>query len=513
MRLLAYLDDLVSDHRARVMLWLGLIGLLLLLRLLTLGTYPLIDTTEARYGEISRVMLSSGNWITPQQWPGQPFWAKPPLYAWLSAASMALLGVHEFAVRLPSFLFALMTGLLAYLWATGASTDRTAANETGLIALLALISAPLFYVSAGAVMTDPALAFCITWMLLAFERSVLSGNRATVWRYGFFFAAGLGMLAKGPVIVVYAGLPIAALLVWQIFRRNLVATLGLIWTGLPWLTGSILFLAVCVPWYVAAELRTPGFAEYFLLGEHVMRFIKPGWQGDLYGNAHREPLGKIWLFALGAIGFWAPLLITSFVKRHLPSQAITPPTSRQWLLCCLLAPLLFFSIARNIIWTYVLPVLVPFAVLIASQVSQRLGNSNAWRRALAITALACTVLIMTVWVTLAPDYAAQRSAQVLVNRWQQAAAQQPGPLLYWGGWPSHSLRFYSSNQAKVIDPKQPFNLPSGTDYVVLASHNLPAFKQWLSPQLPCVSSLIMAQTKSLSLLKISAVKSADCPAN
>ena len=66
---------------------LALLAVALAVRLVTLGTYPLADTSEARYGEIARVMRETGNWVTPQETPGTPFWAKPPLYAWFSAAS------------------------------------------------------------------------------------------------------------------------------------------------------------------------------------------------------------------------------------------------------------------------------------------------------------------------------------------------------------------------------------------------------------------------------------------
>ncbi|WP_230370493.1 ArnT family glycosyltransferase [Paludibacterium denitrificans] len=52
---------------------------LLILRLLTMWVIPLTDTTEARYAEIARKMLETGNWVTPQHDYGVPFWAKPPL--------------------------------------------------------------------------------------------------------------------------------------------------------------------------------------------------------------------------------------------------------------------------------------------------------------------------------------------------------------------------------------------------------------------------------------------------
>ena len=75
------------------------------MRLLLNAILPLMDKTEARYAEIARIMYETNNWITPQIDYGVPFWAKPPLNTWLSALSMKVFGVNEFAVRFPAFLF------------------------------------------------------------------------------------------------------------------------------------------------------------------------------------------------------------------------------------------------------------------------------------------------------------------------------------------------------------------------------------------------------------------------
>ena len=52
---------------------------LILIRLVSLGLYPLMDTTEGRYGEIARKMAEMNDWITPWFDTGVPFWGKPPL--------------------------------------------------------------------------------------------------------------------------------------------------------------------------------------------------------------------------------------------------------------------------------------------------------------------------------------------------------------------------------------------------------------------------------------------------
>ncbi|WP_137887258.1 glycosyltransferase family 39 protein [Pseudomonas sp. 2FE] len=92
---------------------------------------PLTDTTEARYAEIARKMLETGNWITPLHDYAVPFWAKPPLSTWLAAAAMGLFGETELAVRLPSLLLS-----LAVLWLTADLTRRHSCRDAGIAAAL-----------------------------------------------------------------------------------------------------------------------------------------------------------------------------------------------------------------------------------------------------------------------------------------------------------------------------------------------------------------------------------------
>ena len=202
----------------RVLLYL--LGAALLFRLASLGSYPLMDTSEARYGEIARVMLETGDWVTPQEIPGTPFWAKPPLSTWLSAGSAGLFGVNEFALRLPALLCALGVLALCYSWAE-ALPKRSGAGPVmhcGPLAMALLCTSAGFFVAAGTVMTDPSLALCTTAMLAAFHQAAIRGSRSIWWRYGFFLAAGLGMLAKGPVILLYVGAPIGLWALWQNVR-------------------------------------------------------------------------------------------------------------------------------------------------------------------------------------------------------------------------------------------------------------------------------------------------------
>jgi len=123
-------------------------------RLATLGAYPLLDTTEARYAEIARKMLETGAWLMPQFDYGVPFWGKPPLSTWLCAASMAVFGVNEFAARLPSLLMLMGCGALVY-----AVAALRGGRDQALWTLALFVATGLVFIAAGGVMTEMAGTF------------------------------------------------------------------------------------------------------------------------------------------------------------------------------------------------------------------------------------------------------------------------------------------------------------------------------------------------------------------
>ncbi len=214
--------------------WL-LLALAFAIRLLSLGSYPLMDTTEARYGEVARKMAELGDWITPWYDVGVPFWGKPPLAFWLSAGGQLLLGANEFASRLPHWLLGVL--VLWLVWDWQAREDRRQAR----IACVLLGSSALFFVASGAVMTDMALALALVLAMRGFWLG-LHGAEGIRRREGWlmFLGLGLGLLAKGPLTLILAGLPIG---LWTLLEWRWRA----LWRGLPWIRGSLLMLLVAAP--------------------------------------------------------------------------------------------------------------------------------------------------------------------------------------------------------------------------------------------------------------------------
>jgi len=257
----------------------GLAGIVLA-RLYSMAVMPLVDTSEPRYAEIARLMAESGDWITPWFEPGVPFWGKPPLSFWSQALGILMLGGSEFAVRFPSFVA--MAALAALLYR---AADILAGRASARLATLVLASMLLPLAAAGAVLTDSFFALGVSYSMLAF---LVAPTRSTLfWRYGFFVGLAIGLLSKGPLTFVLIGI---AIVPWiAVHRQRLLYV-----TALPWFKGMLVTLALTVPWYVYAEAKTPGFLQYFLVGEHFLRFLDAGWKGDLYGTAHERPLGSIW---------------------------------------------------------------------------------------------------------------------------------------------------------------------------------------------------------------------------
>jgi 4-amino-4-deoxy-L-arabinose transferase-like glycosyltransferase len=224
---------------ARERSWLALLVCsIVAVRLVTLAAYPLTDPTEARYGEIARKMLETGQWIMPQFEYGVPFWGKPPLSTWLSAASMGAFGVNEFAARLPSLLLMLGSGALVYALAVMRSNRDTALWSGAIFATTGLV-----FVAAGAVMTDPALTLGTTLAMAGFWTAV-DGRQSGRWLggYAFFVGLAIGLLGKGPVAVILAALPAGLWTLWTRRWRD-------VWARLPWVTGTALLALLVIPWY------------------------------------------------------------------------------------------------------------------------------------------------------------------------------------------------------------------------------------------------------------------------
>ncbi len=423
-------------------LWILFISAIVI-RVVSLGLYPLMDTTEARYGEMARLMVETGNWLTPQFDYGIPFWGKPPLFNWMSAIGIEVFGVNEFAVRVPHWLVGIFTlGCVAYL-AKQIKVDP-------LVSTLVLATSAIFSISAGAVMTDMALTFGMTVAMIGFYlcwRDNSSREQSNnVWGYVGFVGLAIGLLSKGPVSIVIFGL---AVFPWMVLQHGLVGAFTQLWCRFPIVKGTLLMLAIALPWYIMAEQATPGFIDYFIVGEHFKRFLVSGWEGDLYGSAHDEARGTIWLFWLSSAAPWSIVLPILFVRsgKNLKSIARQYNGAFSLAFCWLIAPMILFTFAGNILPAYVLPGVPALGILIAILLKE---SDEKWFKGVAWVV---PVLLVGAVVFLNLGKADTRSDRSIFEN-----IGTDTPSFYIGKRP-FSGQFYSSGKAKKLeDMEQPIAL-------------------------------------------------------
>ena len=424
-----------------------LIALIVIVRLLTMALMPVMDTTEARYSEIARIMAETGDWVTlqvtlPDNDYDQPFLAKPPLSTWLSSASMSLFGVSELSARLPSLLLGLGVAWLVFI-----AIRRRSDTDTALFGVVVLLSTLMYSVQMGAVMTDPSLLLSVALVMISFWLGWYSPTR-TRWHYLFFVGIGLGMLAKGPVAIVLTGMPVFFWCLLQ--RRGLID----IWLRLPWITGIVIALAIALPWYIIAEQHTPGFWDYFFVGEHWHRFTESGWQGDRYGDAHERPRGFIWVFwLLGSLPWGIILFCIAAIKRPKPvvvvgADAVRDRAWRQFLWSWILTCLVFFTFSGNVIITYIIPILPAMALLVVEYLKDD-WKSHWWK--FAVVVLLVQGLILAAALVVLADESGEKAAVAHYNE----LTEHEGSLFYWGKRP-YSAQFYSRGNARLITEEGQF---------------------------------------------------------
>ncbi|MGF1753866.1 glycosyltransferase family 39 protein [Vibrio makurazakiensis] len=417
----------------RTHLW-GLLGFALVLRLISLATYPLMDTTEARYGEMARLMVETGNWLTPQFDYGVPFWGKPPLFTWMSAVGIELFGLSEFAVRAPHWLAGVLTIILmAYM--------ARKSGYSALVTSIVLATCGIFSIAAGAVMTDMALTLSMTIAMAGFYFCWLGKGeirKDKIWGYVGFIGLACGLLAKGPVAIVIMGI---AVFPWLVIQHGLVGAFVQLWKRFPIIGGLVVMLAIALPWYIMAEIATPGFIDYFIIGEHFSRFVVSGWEGDLYGSAHDQPRGMIWLFWIQSAAPWSIVLpLLAFRRREKVKQLNQDnPGLFSFLTCWLLSPLILFSLAGNILPAYILPGIPALGLMVAMLV---IKTDKKW---FSHVALVLPVLLMIAMLVLNLGKADQKSDRVIFTQITDEA-----PSFYVGGRP-FSGQFYSQGKAKRLE--------------------------------------------------------------
>lgn len=322
--------------------------------LLPLGLHGLWTPDETRYAQVSQQMLLSGNWVAPH-FMGMRYFEKPAGGYWLIALGQAVFGQNLFGVRIASALTSGLSVLLAYLLARRLWNDP---RKTFACALLYL-SFGLIAGQAGYSNLDPLFTLWVNLSLVALwfalDSQTLPG-RLSAWA-SVGLACAMGFMTKG--FLAWA-LPVLIAVPYMLWQRRLGELLR--YGPLAVLVAAL----VCLPWVWAIHVQEPDFWRFFFWNEHIRRFSAADAQ-------HVRP----WWFFLPIMAVaclpWAGLLPNTLRKTW---QEKTQAPIR-FLALWLLLPLGFFSLSNGKLPTYIMPCLLPLALVMGHTLIDLISQGKA----------------------------------------------------------------------------------------------------------------------------------------
>jgi len=366
--------DLRLPGRDITPLWgLLLIALFIFLYLAVLGVRPLFIPDEARYGEIAREMIANHNWVVPRL-NGLLYFEKPPFGHWMNAISLLLFGENQFAVRFASALCAGGSAYLVFLTAKYLFASRF----VPVLAAFVLLTTLEVQIIGTTSVLDTMFSFFLNVGIALFVAGAYSqGRHRTLWLASSGLLFGIAFLTKGFLAFV---LPALILVPWLLIQKKYRLLLKQSWVSV-----AAALLAV-LPWAIAIHQQQPDFWHYFFWVEHVQRFAAENAQ-------HKEPF-YYFLVLLPFVAFpWIFLLPGAL--RGLRTRDGSQDRQGAVLLLALwsLLPLLFFSIAKGKLLTYILPCFAPFSLLMAIGLEGTLTNLKAHKKGLALAAAIVAISI------------------------------------------------------------------------------------------------------------------------
>lgn len=267
-------------------IWLGLF-------LVAVFSRHALPVDETRYLSVAWEMWLRGDFLVPHL-NGETYHHKPPLLFWLITLAWSVFGVSEWAARLVTAaagLFGawLMLPLGRLLW----PGEREAATT----AVWMLFTTLLWLLWTTALMFDLLIAVCAELALVGILLS-WHGRPRTGWALTGLGIA-LGVLAKGPVILVYVLPPVLFAPLWMRERRPASWRHWYAGAVLAILLGAGLALAWALP---AAFAGGAEYGEAILWGQTANRMVE--------SFAHQRPFW--WYLPLLPLvlypwSFWRPL--------------------------------------------------------------------------------------------------------------------------------------------------------------------------------------------------------------
>jgi len=263
----------------------------------------LMDDVDAVQAQISRNMLTSGDWVTARL-DGVVYLEKAPLVYWLIAGSYKIFGVHDWSARIPIALSA-----VGLAWLTAGFGVWAFGKPAGFYVGLCMATGIGLFLFTRILIPDVMLTVTTALAMWAFLRALDEDEpHPRIWAFVLAACLGTGLLLKSLIAVVF---PVAAAILYLLFTYQLSRVKT--WKRLRVFSGTLIVLLIAVPWHVLATLRNPpyfaftlhsgpgqyhGFLWFFFINEQLLRFLNLRYPRD-YNTVPRLYfwlLHFVWLF-------------------------------------------------------------------------------------------------------------------------------------------------------------------------------------------------------------------------
>lgn len=226
-----------------------------------LGYLGLLDPDEAHYAQMTREMMRGRSWLVPIL-DGSPFIDKPILFHWLQAASIALFGGSELALRLPSALAA-MCLICTVWWVAMQCSGRRIAERSALM----FVTMPATFALSSVGLFDMVFA---AFLFGGLASVLVSASKQRPWlQFAGYALLAVAVMIKGPVALVLVVLLFVA--AWGLMRNGRVVI-----DRLHWPSGLALIGLISLPWFVWMSVTFGDrFVRDYLLAGNIWYFTRP----------------------------------------------------------------------------------------------------------------------------------------------------------------------------------------------------------------------------------------------
>ncbi|OOG76468.1 lipid-A-disaccharide synthase N-terminal domain-containing protein [Algoriphagus sp. A40] len=333
---LSFLDRIKS---VRMTLLLAFVGMALFLNL---GAWSVTESSEARYAQIAKEMVQTGDWLHPQLM-GIYHYHKPPMTYWLTALSYKVMGVSPFSAR-----FLLQISVLLQIWLVYkiALIFFKRSNPAFLSAML-YASFPALIIGSRALTTDTFLTLFVLTALY-FWFGFLEDKKPWKLLLCYVFL-GIGFLTKGPVVLI---IPVLIWIYQGLVMKKKMGALKI------HLAGIALMLGIGLSWFVLLQSEDDRFLNYFLFKHTIDRFASDAF--------HRGQ--PFWFYGAVLLGTAFPWVI--ILLKKIPLKRTDFGTQGALLVMWVLLPLVFFSLSQSKLVLYILPLYSGLAI----------GAINYWEK-------------------------------------------------------------------------------------------------------------------------------------